>query len=319
MRYFLENEALKVEVESFGAELVSVCKKQPDGSWQEYMWEADPAYWGKTSPILFPFIGRLEGGEYRYGGQNYPAQKHGFARDFEFEAVRSGKEELLLELESTEETLTDYPFSFVLEIAYRLEDSSVSVQWRVKNTGDKTMYFSIGGHPAFACPLNSTGQIRGKRTQCRIRLYGREEEAGKTEKGIIMQYKGQSQVISDEIDLSNGLITGRKLPVTLQDGELAVTEHLFDQDALVLAEQGVGAVGFLDEKGTEYVCLEADCPVWGIWSVADSNASYICIEPWWGICDSRGYKGDLEERPFTNRAEAGGVWEDGYRITFFKV
>lgn len=310
MKYYLENDMLKVEVKSLGAELESVQKKQADGSWQEYMWEANPAYWGKTSPILFPFIGKLQDAQYRYQGKSFSAEKHGFARDMEFALVKNEKEELILELESTEETLSVYPFPFVLQVAYRLKENSVTVQWCVKNTGGETMYFSLGGHPAFACPPKKTGQVNGKRTECRIRLYGIAEEG---------QNKEEGKVISDEINLSDGLITGRKIPVTLQAGELAVTEHLFDQDALVLAEQGVKAVGFLDKDGREYVRMESNCPVWGIWSVADSNASYICIEPWWGICDSMGYGGTLEERPFTNSVEAGKSREDGYQITVLDV
>lgn len=53
MRYILENETLKVEVESFGAELKSVYSKAED---KEYMWYADSKYWGRTSPVLFPLV-----------------------------------------------------------------------------------------------------------------------------------------------------------------------------------------------------------------------------------------------------------------------
>ena len=57
MRYVLENDILRVEVSSNGAELKSVKSK---ATGQEYMWQADPKYWGRTSPILFPFVGRLK-------------------------------------------------------------------------------------------------------------------------------------------------------------------------------------------------------------------------------------------------------------------
>ena len=87
-----------------------------------------------------------------------------------------------------------------------------------------------------------------------------------------------------------------------------------DEDAVVLERQGVTAVAFLDSEGKEYVCMESDCPVWGIWSMPDNGASYICIEPWWGICDSRGYAGTVEERPYTNVLEAGKKWESGFKI-----
>ena len=81
MRYILENGTLRVEIESFGAEIKSV-KRKADG--REYMWCGDPRYWGRTSPVLFPFVGAPKNKEYRYEGRTYPMGQHGFARDMEF-------------------------------------------------------------------------------------------------------------------------------------------------------------------------------------------------------------------------------------------
>lgn len=293
----IENEKLKVEIERFGAELKSIVNKSTQ---QEYLWEADPAFWGKTSPILFPFIGKLEGGGFRYNGTFYEMDKHGFARDMDYQVVAQEKDSVVLAIEDTAVTLSKFPFPFRLEVAYSLEANSVSEQWKLYNKGGETMYFSMGGHPAFACPLVENGVRNGKRTDCFVKLYGVDD---------------RKMPSITEINVSDGLLTGKTFPVAVKGGVFPIEEHIFDKDALVFASQGVTAVGLLNAEGKEYVRIEASsCPVWGIWSMPTSQASYVCIEPWWGICDSEGYQGTLEERPYTNCAEAGEVWQDGFQI-----
>lgn len=296
MRIVLENGQWKAEIESFGAELKSLVNQ---GSGQEYLWEADPAYWGKTSPILFPFIGKLERAGFTYREQFCTMDKHGFARDMEFAVVNQEKDGVVLAIESNENTLRKFPFPFRLEVEYRLEGDGIRERIRVYNQGENTMYFSVGGHPAFACPLVKNGKREGHRTDSSVKLYGVD---------------GQDKVTATVISVPEGFLTGETYSVTVQNGVFPVTEHIFDQDAVVLAKQGVTAVGIVDVSGREYVHMEADCPVWGIWSMPDNGASYICIEPWWGICDSKGYEGSIEERPYTNVLEAGDVWESGFRI-----
>lgn len=297
MLIHIENEQMQVKIESFGAELKSIVNKKTQ---QEYMWEANPAFWGKTSPILFPFIGKLEGGGFHYNGTFYEMDKHGFARDMDYQVVAQEKESVVLAIEDTAVTLVKFPFPFRLEVTYRLEENSVSEQWKVYNKGSETMYFSMGGHPAFACPLVKDGVRSGKRTDCFVKLYGVD---------------GKDSLESAEINVAIGLLTGKTFPVKIKEGVFPIADHIFDGDALVFASLGVTAVGLLDAEGKEYVRMEAPtCPVWGIWSMPTSDASYVCIEPWWGICDSEGYQGELAERPYTNHVEAGKVWEDGFRI-----
>lgn len=302
MRYILENEQIKAEIESLGGELKSLEDK---GTGQEYMWEADPAFWGKTSPVLFPFIGKLESASYEYEKKRYEIEKHGFARDMEFAVAEREADRITFYIESNEDTLKKFPFSFRLEISYELGKRGITERWRVSNKGTGTMYFSMGGHPAFACPPKSGKADAGlRRTNCFLKLYGEN----------LQPYTG-NEVQSTEIMVPEGLLTGASFPVAVKDSLIPIEEHSFDKDAICLEKQGVRALGICDPAGREYVRLEADCPVWGIWSVPDSSASYICLEPWWGICDSRGYGGMLQERPYTNSAEAGEVWEQSFRIT----
>ena len=294
MRYQLENEQMKAEIESFGAELKSLVRKADA---REYMWEADPAFWGKTSPILFPFIGKLEGAKYSCQGKAYEMDKHGFARDMEFAVTLQEKDRIVFAIESNQSTLQKFPFEFMLEVEYVLSETGISEKVRVTNRGGEPMYFSFGGHPAFACPIK-TGAEQA-RTECFVRLYGVE---------------GKAAVDSTEIGVPDGLLTGKKTGISLENGVFPIVEGIFDHDALCFAGEGITAAALLDQEKKEYVRLEADCPVWGIWSMPDSRAGYVCIEPWWGICDSKGYAGTLQERPYTNSVDAGATWTCTYRI-----
>ena len=128
MRYTLENENLKVEIDSFGAEIKSVKRKSDNF---EYMWCGDKKYWGRTSPVLFPFVGAPKNKEYRYDGKTYTMGQHGFARDMEFTLEAQTEENISFVLTDTAETCEKYPFHFALHISYELCKNEVKVNWTV--------------------------------------------------------------------------------------------------------------------------------------------------------------------------------------------
>lgn len=143
----LTNGILTVNVKEHGAELSSIIK---NGT--EYLWQADPAFWGRHSPVLFPIVGSVWEAKYRVDGKEYALGQHGFARDMDFELVSRTDAEARFRLVSNQDTLKKYPWPFVLEIAYRLHGDSIDVIWEVSNPGSEDMYFQIGAHPAFYYP-----------------------------------------------------------------------------------------------------------------------------------------------------------------------
>ena len=143
----LKNEILTVQVKEHGAELASIRK----GS-VEYLWQADPMFWGRHSPVLFPIVGSVWEKRYRVDGREFELGQHGFARDMDFTMVEGGEDEVRYRLESTEDTLKKYPWPFVLEIAYRLHGNMIDIIWEVSNPGNEDMFFQIGAHPAFNYP-----------------------------------------------------------------------------------------------------------------------------------------------------------------------
>lgn len=289
--YILENEKLKVTLRTKSAELISIIKKETG---TEYLWNGDSRYWGWTSPVLFPFVGGLRDKKYSYQGKTYEMNQHGFARNQEFELLGRTEKEIRFVLESTEETKKQYPFDFRLEIGYVLEDSHIQVCWKVKNTGSGPLWFSIGAHPAFMCPIDG----RGEQTD-----YYMGFETDKKE----LTYR--------LIDLESNLISPVEYPLALEEGLHQVEKDRFDRDALVIEHEQTKKMWLAGPDKKPYVSVEFDAPLFGVWSPAKKNAPFICIEPWYGRSDSTEFYGTLEEREYINCEEPDGVFERSYGIT----
>lgn len=290
MEYCLKSGDMEATVCSKGAELISLKK-----SGKEYLWSGDPAYWNRHAPILFPFVGGLVGKKYHYGGKVYEMGQHGFARDMEFTLLSQTDTKLVMVLAETEETLKNYPFRFLLELSYEIKEDGLLLGWRVKNTDEKTLYFSIGGHPAFNCPMEG----KGKQNEYALRFM----KAGKPLQEII------SAVIE------GGFVGKDTLEFGLEDGYLPITPDLFDTDTIVLEDGQADTVSLCDPDGKEYVRVEFDMPLVGIWTPIQKNAPFICIEPWCGRCDDAGFEGELSEKKWGNALETGEVFETSYTIS----
>lgn len=286
-RYRLENDAIRIEIESHGAELKSLVKKETG---TEYMWCADPEYWGRTSPVLFPLVGNVSGKQYRTKGKIYDMGQHGFARDMEFTLESQKDNEIWFVLHSNEETLAKYPYEFVLKLGYRLDGAKVEVLWHVENPSEEELPFAIGGHPAFYCPVTSGV----KQSDCYIQF----DVAGPLKCSTIDGY-----LVGDRVDTYE-----------LEDGMLRIDEHLFDNDALIIEKQNIKKVSLCDPKKQVFLTIELDAPLFGIWRPADPGAPFVCIEPWYGRSDRIGYAGELRDREYENVLAAGENWDAGYTI-----
>ena len=136
----MENENLRVQISDHGAELSSIYDKAAD---REAVWIGDPAFWNRHAPVLFPFVGKVNGGFYTHKGVKYPMGQHGFARDNEFECIENTENKTVHRLVSTEETKKVYPFDFALTMRYTLTGSTATLALTVANTGDKALPFSV--------------------------------------------------------------------------------------------------------------------------------------------------------------------------------
>lgn len=285
----LKNDVLTVEVSEHGAELHSIRKGAT-----EYLWQADPKFWARHSPVLFPIVGSVWDKLYRVDGKVYELGQHGFARDMDFVKVEGNDTEVFYRLESDEETLKKYPWPFRLEIGYKLKDNAIEVIWRVYNPGAEEMYFQIGAHPAFYYPdydpeTDERGYFsfdRSEGLEC-IRIM---------EKGCV-----------DAVT---------KYPLEIpQDGLLPLRKDTFDViDTIMLQDSQIGSVTLYRNDGTPWLSLKFTAPVVGLWSPPTKNAPFICIEPWYGRCDRAGYTGDYRQKDWVNRLEPGKEFEGIYTI-----
>lgn len=291
--YKLINDILAIEVDDNGAELTRIVQQNTK---TEYLWNGDPAYWKRRSPILFPIVGSLKNKSYTYRGQTYSLPQHGIARDLTFTLMNHSDKELWFYLDSNEETKKVYPFDFRLELGYQLQENHIVVLWKVINTGEDKLYFSIGGHPAFLCPL-------------------REDEK---QSDYYIQFDSDKPVHYLLVN-ENGLAVRKTFEeqhiLTTEDGFLPIYTHLFDRDALIIEENQYHCISLADSTKKPYLSVSFDAPLFGLWSPAKKNAPFICIEPWYGRCDASDFNGTLEEREYGNELAAGDVFEASYTIT----
>lgn len=286
----LKNDVLTVRVSGHGAELTSIRKGEV-----EYLWQADPVFWGRHSPVLFPIVGSVWDGRYKVADKEFLLGQHGFARDMDFTLVSSTETELRYRLESTDETLRKYPWPFCLEIAYRLHANKIDVIWEVTNPGTEDIYFQIGAHPAFNYPdYDKSWKERGyfsfdrndNALEC-IRIKEKGCVDVETKYPLELDDQGRYPLASDTFDVIDTLM--------LQNGQLKkVTLHRVD--------------------GTPWLSLDFTAPVVGLWSPPSKNAPFICIEPWYGRCDRAGYDGDYRDKDWVNRLSPGEKFSSVYTI-----
>lgn len=279
----LKNGECKAVINYHGAELKSLIKGE-----REYMWCGDPKFWGRTAPVLFPFVGAVNNNEFIYKGEKYPMGQHGFARDMDFELVESYEDKALFVLKSNDETLAKYPMDFELYCGYRLEAGKLYVDWKVVNTGDDNLEFSIGAHPAFSLILEDS----------KIRL----TKDGKLVDKFVNSVFGK------------GLLTDRKCEIKLDNGIMDLDVHSFDGDAYVIEDNQIDCVEIMDNDANAFMSVEFTSPLVGIWSPPGKNAPFLCIEPWYGRADKEGFSGELKEREWNNTLAVGERFEACYCI-----
>jgi galactose mutarotase-like enzyme len=284
----LKNDILTVQVSEMGAELQSIVKNG-----YEYLWQGDPAFWGRRSPVLFPIVGSVWEKKYRVGGKEYEMGQHGFARDMKFELVSATDSEVWYRLESTPETLAKYPWPFVLEIGYKLEGNSVEVLWKVTNPGSEEMFFQIGAHPAFNYP--------GFDAQTSERGYFSFDKSEGLE-SIAIKEKGCVDVDSTYL-------------LNVEDGLVPLKSDSFDNtDAYVLQNSQVSEVTLRALDKSPYLTVRFDAPVVGLWSPPSKNAPFVCIEPWYGRCDRVAFTGEYCEKDWVNALVPGATFSASYTI-----
>lgn len=275
----ISNGNLTAIINPKGAELTSLKSTN-----REYIWEGNPEFWGKHSPILFPIVGTLKNNLYYYNDKEYHLSRHGFARDLDFIIIEKSEKSVIFSLESTNETLKNYPFDFELQVIYTLQEKSLIIAYKVVNNGVNQMPFSIGAHPAFALPENF------------------ENYSLAFEKDEPLNY----------FLLENDLISDETKNIDLIDKKIPLTYELFQNDALIFKTIASKSITIWESSKPILRVDFQEFPSLGLWSKI--NASFLCIEPWLGYSDILDSNGNLFEKEGIQVLESNEVFLTQYSI-----
>jgi galactose mutarotase-like enzyme len=283
----IENENIRARINPLGAELVSLLKLEDD---TEYMWNANPAFWGKTSPVLFPIVGGLKNDTYFYERNAYHLPRHGFARTMQFEVEHKTVNSVVFLLKSNIETQKVYPFEFELRLVYSISGNEIELKYVVRNRSEKPLWFSIGGHPAFKCPIDKNLDYSD---------YYLEFE--KNEDLLRWPLSGEGLILDQPIEISKN---SKILPLN---------KELFYEDALVFKNLASSYVTLKSNKSSAQLRFDFEnFPYLGIW--AAKNADFVCIEPWCGIADAADRNQIFTEKEGINQLQPNQVFERSFKI-----
>lgn len=280
----IENEYIKVEISTLGAEIHSVKKEG-----KEKIWQGDPSVWDRHAPLLFPICGGLKNDEYIYEGKTYKLSKHGFARDSEFLLESKEDEKAVFLLKSNQETLKVFPFEHELRVIYSLEKSKVNVEYNIKNLSKKDMYCSIGAHEAYACP-------------------------GGIEKYSILFEQNEDL---NSMKIEGVLLSKETICVGKNTNEIKLSYKYFvpEIDTLVFSNLKSKKAWVKNNETGEKIEIEYDgFDYLGIWT--KQNAEYICFEPWCGLPDLTDAHGDITKKEGIMKIPSEQTMIKTHSITF---
>lgn len=289
MKHSISNRKIKVGILNTGAE---ICSIQSQKTGKEFMWNANPDIWASYAPVLFPAIGSFKNKQCTIDGTTYKIPKHGFIRHNNSLIVKEKTNESLnLQLDYSVETLKIYPYKFRFNIIFSLQENKLVVSHQVQNQDNKSIYFSLGGHPAFKCPVNDTENYEDYYLE-----FEHTENANTTLLG------------------ANGLISDHSSPVLKNTKVLHLTKNMFDKDALIFKDLKSRKVSLKSKKSDQVLSLDyTDFNYLGIW--AKPKAPFVCIEPWLGIADHENSDGDFLKKDGIIELPYGEIFQSKYAIT----
>ncbi len=292
MEYILKNDFLEVRVNNFGSELTGIKDLKTN---EEYVWQKDPKFWAKSSPVLFPFVGALKDNKYSYKGKIYDFPfKHGFARDYEHKVFDKGENFIEFIFSSNEETKKLYPFDFNFYMKYILDGRKVKIEYKVENLGDEDMYFSLGAHPAFTAPLKD----------------------GMDYSDYYIEFEKEEN--GDAKVLNGALIATGKTENIFNGKIFRLSKDRFINDAIIFEKTNSNVVYLKNTKNNRKIGFEYDGFRYiAFWNVP--GAEYVCFEPWNGISDFDNCSGKLEEKVGIEKIAKKEIYKRAIEITIFEV
>lgn len=287
MEYCLNNEKLCVRVAAEGAQLQSV--RGADGT--EYLWQGDGRFWRGRATNLFPYVGRLTDDKYTWRGAEYSMTRHGFARASVFEAEEVSDTRLVLTLGPSEATRAAYPFEFRFSLIYELDGDALDITYRVENRGEGLMAFGLGGHPGFNVPLAPGLAFEDYRLEF------------------------AEPCVPERVLLSpKYFISGETEPHRLENNAIKLRHNLFDHDAVILKGAAKTVTLKTDKDSHAVEVSYPDMDYVAFWHTPETEAPFVCVEPWMSLPARQDVVEDLETQPGIRRLAPGEVYENRLKI-----
>ncbi len=282
MSIHISNSKLKVSIKEKGGELQSI----QDASGREYLWQGDPQFWSGQAPVLFPICGSIRNNcANLQDGQKIQMPRHGIVRKREFTLKDSSENQAVFYFHSDEETRKQYPFDFVLESQYKLENSTVIITYIVINTGTKVLPFTLGAHPGFKCPLYEN------------EVYEDYDLIFEQKEILDIPYQVTETGLVDRT---------RRTPFLSSEDRLPLNHDLFSVDAIAfdhLKSKKIKLVSRNTGKGLEVQFDDFENLVlWG----SDKGGDFVAIEPWSGMSTYTDESDVFEQKQYMKFLEPGG-------------
>lgn len=289
----LENEYLKIEIATMGAEIQRIFNKKAE---LDYLWDGNPEFWNGRSPVLFPIVGRLNNNQYTHNGTTFEMMQHGFARKEDWKIEETTDSKAVFVLKENENTKKQYPFHFILKATYMLSNYSITIDYSVENTSETRMPYSLGAHPAFNVPLG--------------------------EKGVFEDYSLSIEpaLSLERMEINPGPYrSGKKQPLNeLENGTLTLKRELFQGSMLIDTQSAIETVTLSSDKTKHGVRLHmSGFPYLCLWTKEETEAPFLCIEPFDGIADIFGEVGELSDKEGIHLLDPNEKKHHSYKIELF--
>ncbi|WP_405202599.1 aldose 1-epimerase family protein [Dokdonia sp. LLG6352-1] len=277
MLHTITNEHLTCSILAKGAEIRSLTNNKTG---QEYIWQINPEVWRSSSPPLFPAIGTIKEGTIIYKETAYPMTKHGIARDNDhFIYKQLSPSSCSFTLSHNEDTLVLYPFKFSFTITYILEDNRLLMAYEVVNLDTVPMYFTFGGHTAYACPVSDKKELSD----------------------YVIEFPEAQNLSSLTLD-NTGLLTSVTRDINTDGALLSLSKSLFNKDALIFSDIDYNWVRLREKSKTKGIIVRftgyQNLALW-----AQPGADYVCIEPWLGLPDAENESLDITKKSTYTKLE----------------
>lgn len=289
MIHVIENDFLTVSSSNTGGELYNITSKTSN---TEFLWNGNPEFWRFHAPILFPIVGKVKNGQYRVNGTTYELPQHGLARVRDFNVVSLENNKIVYELKYSEDTLKVYPFKFSLYISYELIENTLKTSYKVVNLDDTDIYFSIGAHPGFMCPLNADESLED----------------------YYFEFNKKENADLITLDLNAGLISHNTIPYLKDENIIPLNKDLFKDDALIFKNLDSNLISIKSKNHNKGVSMDfTGFPYLALWAMP-GGCPFVCIEPWFGHADFADFDGEFKDKAGIQQLEIGQEFNCSYSI-----